>query len=459
MALMFVLTLRHPGVAAGVLLCTYSIEQWTQARSQWFFVHGTLTNYLTGLLVVTAIVVNVVRGKPILRNLPANLWWMFAIYIFALISLIWSINSAQGWALFKQHAPTFIIFGFLPPLIIIDRDDLKAMLYTLMASGFGLGLLLLTTTTWSSRNVEFQTGSVLAGFGLSRGNPLAVATLGAQMALVVLLMNFRGTARVWQILRYVIFGVGLALSVKSGSRGQAIGLMLVSAAMFPLSRRFKDFTGFIGFIVSVAVMGTVAVLIFDTLTSQELDTKRWTLSTFSEAYGSGRLGTSMEVLSRWITGGPFRWVLGLGSNASYAILGIYPHVVVLEVLGELGFVGFSLLMMWAYTTFRTTGPLWRATRENPQDRGMAIALTALFLFEVLMSFKQGSLLPSATMFALSINLARISNFYASERAFYEQLDAGGYAMTSDERAVEQEYLGERGDSVDEFPGELQPARI
>lgn len=439
-----------------MLLCVYGLEQWTQAKSHWFYTHQTVTNYATGVLTLLAIAIAIIKHKPVFKSLPKEYWCMVGLFSWAFMSLIWSIDAKQSWEIFKPTIPFIVIFGLLAPLVVLDRGDLRAMLMTLLTLGFAISTLLLATTEWDSRSIVLEATLTFSAGDLSRGNPLAIAQLGSQVALAALLMNFRGVARFWQILRYVVFAVGFAVSVKSGSRGQAVGLLLLIVCLFPLSRRFKDVKGFIGFAVSVVIIGAITLMLFSALTAKQVGPERWTFDSFVEAYSGGRIATSLEVLGHWAAAGPHRWFVGLGSSASYKYLGIYPHVVAAEVLAELGFVGFTILGLFAYYAARTMKQLWVLVRHDDEDRGLVVALAGIFLFEVIMSFKQGALVSAGTMFATGITLARMLVFYQREVAMYEQLDAGGYAMTSDERADELDEIGEV-DDLEAYP-ELEPSR-
>jgi hypothetical protein len=440
-AIITILIFRQPAAAVGALLCTYGVEQWAQSQSPFFFTHQWLTNLMTAGVLLFALLARFLKGKPVINPVTREYWVMTALYALAIASVSWSIAPLISWEQLNNYLKYVAVFGFLMPLAVSDRDDLKVTLYTMLSLGVAVCSLLLVTADWADRKVIMRSGAAIGSIGLERGNPLAVATLGGQVAMASLLMNFKGTASFWRVFRYIVFGVGFALTVKSGSRGQTFALIIATLAFFPFSRRFKDLKGFIGFAISIIIFGALVVSIADYFIGQSANEirveDRWSWQAFVDAYQGGRINTSLILLSFWFEGGPLRWIVGLGSSASFdpAILGNYPHIVLAEVLGELGVIGWLILWLVPIFAYRAIRELWDYVKDDPEDRGMIATLAALFLFDVILSFKQGSLLGTSSTFGLAVILGRLRLHYANEVAVYKQLDAGGYSLTEEERAL------------------------
>lgn len=437
---------RQPAAAVGAVLCTYGLEQWSQSQSSFFWMHQTLTNFVTAAVLIVAIALRVPRGKSLFAPITREYWAMVGIYLWALMSITWSIIPDESWNQFAKEFKYSFVFGFLLPLAISDRHDLKVTLYTLLTMGFGLSLMLLMSANWQGRGIAFQTGAGIGGVGMGEGNPLAIATLGGQVALAAMLMNFRGVAKFWSIFRYAIIGVGFALAVKSGSRGQAVAVVIAALAFLPYSRRFKDLSSFLSFALTMVFVGGVLLLVFEQLTrgvaviGQSDSTDRWSWAGFMEAYSDGRINTSLRLLGAWLVAGPHRWLVGLGSSGSFDpdIIGFYPHVVFVEVLGELGLIGWLLLWLVPIYATQNLKELWRYVKDDPQERGMIATVGGLLLFDIVLSFKQGSLLGQGSTFGLACILGRLTYAYRREIAEYEQLDAGGYPLSDTDRAYEFE---------------------
>jgi hypothetical protein len=304
--------------------------------------------------------------------------------------------------------------------------------------------LLLLNSNWAGRMIIFERGATIGAKGMERGNPLAIATLGGEVALAAWLMNFKGAARFWQIFRYAVIGAGFALTVKASSRGQTMAFGLAALTFLPYSRRFKSFTDFLGIAFTACVGAMIVIFVFDYITKNEstafIPEERWGMAGFVKDFQEGRINTSIVLLNRWLSEGPVRWVVGLGSSASFdpTILEFYCHVVVAEVLAELGIIGFIILWLTPIYAYQNLKELWSYVRDDPEERGMIAALGAIFFFEVILSFKQGSLLGSATCFGTAAIIGRVLHSYRAEAAHYEQLNAGGYPISDDDLQYELE---------------------
>ena len=429
--------IRQPAAAAGALLCTWALDQWARSQDQWFFANHGLTSWLNSLLVVVALGLRALKGKPAFKPVTREYLLMSAMFGFAMLSILWSIRRQDTLDQFLGGYKTILVFGFLMPLVISDMADLKATIYTVLSVGTTISALVMTTGEWQGRTLMFKVGSVLAEEGVDRGNPLAIAGIAGYVALIAMLMNFRGRARFWQIIRYGVIALAFALSVKSGSRGQTVSIIFCGVCFLPYSRRFKDINSFIALAISIAIFSALTLWLLAKLTTDENTPgvgDRWSWDGFVGSYEEGRVQTCMKLLSVWAGSGAIAWFVGLGSSASFDpnIVGFYPHVVFAEVLGELGLVGFIMLWLFPIFTFQNLRELWSYVKDDPEERGLIATLGGLILFEIMMSFKQGSLLSSHIAFAFIIMLGRVTLTMRQTRARYAQLDAGMYPMSPDD---------------------------
>ena len=233
------------------------------------------------------------------------------------------------------------------------------------------------------------------------------------------------------------------LTVKASSRGQTFAFAIAALAFLPYSRRFKSFNNFLGVAAATALAAGLIFVIFKWITSHEstafIPEERWGWKGFVADYGE-RVTISLILLSRWLSEGPVRWVIGLGSSASFdsSLLEFYCHVVIVEVLCELGIIGWILLWLTPIYAYQNLKELWFYVRDDPEERGMIAALGGIFFFEVILSFKQGSLLGSATCFGMACVIGRVLNGYRKEAAHYEQLDAGGYPISDADQQYDLE---------------------
>ena len=445
------LTFSRPAVSVGLLMCTYGLEQWAQSQSSFFWAHGALTNALTAAVAGLGLVVHLKNGRPIFSTLPREFWLVAGLFMWCTLSVVWSVYPSVVFPMLSGSLQYILPFTLIMPLVVSNVRDARQMMFSVLTIGSILCFLILATSTWNGRSIMFQTGSTFTIEGLQGGNPLAIGNLGAYVALTALLMNFRGAARLWQILRYVVIGLGITVCVKSGSRGQTFGLGLAALIFLPYSRRFKDLTGFLGFAISIVLFAAVAFVLVDQLTRDTNNERsgRWTMGDIVNSYQGARVGTASRVLGFYIDGGPLVWLLGLGSSASFdpVILGSYPHMVPAEALAELGVPGFTMYCLVIYFSIVNLRELWPTVRDDAENRGIVATIGAFVFLETFLTFKEGSLLGSTSFFGIAILLGNVAMNARRELAYYRELDDGGYVLTADELAHEAAMWDEPGDDA------------
>jgi hypothetical protein len=430
-------------IALGISV--YVFEQWAQGNSAYFAVHSTFINLAFGALALYSLICVVLRGRNPVAPLTPTMWAVMALFGLAAVSCMWSLDRSLSFFLFKYHLPYIVTFVGIVPLILQDRDDLRHAF--MMTLGFGtlVGLMVLVGThlhAWG-RTVQVAEGAAVmhrSGRVITRLAPLAVAEFGGQLLIIAMLMNFRGVARIWQFLRWAIVPLGLILIYRSGSRGQLIAALLAIVMFLTFSRGTKQITGWIAASVStLLIIGATAW----TFLGYASGNARWDIDKMQTQFTSTRLQFSVKLLDYWVDSSPINWIFGLGSSSSYdnRILGGYCHVTVVEVLAELGFVGLIVLVTYGALVGRDIIRLYVMTKNSDVDRGVAVVISALFTFAVILSFKQGSLLTNTFLFSSGLMISRhaaimevaLRREHAREigqkwRAYYAQLhQAYGHA--------------------------------
>ncbi len=99
-------------------------------------------------------------------------------------------------------------------------------------------------------------------------------------------------------------------------------------------------------------------------------------------------------------------LFGIGNSSSFQILGIYPHITALEVIAEEGMVGAILYLSILGVALRSIIRLSRSVADQAARNTLAV-LAALFCFELILTWKQGSLLSSFYVFGYAIILGRL----------------------------------------------------
>ena len=400
----------RPACVLAFAICVYPFEQWAQANSAFFAVNSTVLNFALGLLVLFALACVMLRGKNPLYPMTQAMWLWLALYVFAGCSVFWSVDRDVSMFLFKYHAPYVITFVALLPLVIQEPHDVRTGLLATLFFGTVVMLLLMWDTNihaWG-RTIEVGHGvEVKDRVGGSRGrlSPLVVAEMSGEIALIAILMNFVGLNRFWQMTRWLVVFIAMALIYRSGSRGQFIATMGALITFITLSRGTNRVWGWVGAAFSVVVLLGIAVISFFGFADMR---GRWDLGRMGNTIHNTRWSFSVELLNYWAESSPFAWLFGLGSSASYdrRILGHYCHVVIAEVLAELGIIGVTMLLFFVALVARDGYRLYKMTKKSNVERGVVVTLLALFFFQVILSFKERSFLTHTFTFGCGLMICR-----------------------------------------------------
>ncbi len=405
-----ILILNRPATVMAMAVCVYPFEQWALANSAFFAVHSTLINMGFGVLTLEALLVVIARGRnPISPSTMAMGVWL-ALYIYAGISCFWALDSSLSLFLYRHHMPYNITFVLLLPMVFQKPEDIREGFIASLFFGTVVMALLLTGTqvhAWG-RTIEVAHGQGVinaAGEQQKRLGPLIIAEMCGQLILMASLMRFSGVNKIWGLMRWGVALMAMALIYRSGSRGQLIGALFALVLFMPLSRGTKQITGWITTMVSLFLIGGIAVMAFSGVNDT---TGRWDIESMKSNFSSTRLELCIRLLNFWITSSPVSWIFGIGSSSSFdsRLLEIYCHVVPVEVLAELGIVGFLAMLLLSYLVFRDCVGLYRLVKDDPIERSAMVTLIALVLYQTLLGFKQGSFLTHTFAFAVYMMASR-----------------------------------------------------
>jgi len=401
-----VAVIMRPPTIVALAVTMYGFEQWAQANSSFFGRHSSLVQLAFGLLTLLAVASVAFRGQNPLNPITGAMVTFTAFYAFAAFSLVWALDRELSMFLFKYHAPYMLTFCFLVPLVIRNRDDIQTSLIATLVFGSIVMVLLLTGTglhaygrTIEATGVKDRVGGVSTRLG-----PLAIAEFAGQMLLISFLMNFRGVHRFWQVGRFAIGFLALGLIFRSQSRGQLIAAIIALVMFITLSRGTKKLSSYMAAGISTMIVMGFAVFSFLGFADQD----RWDVDRMSNAFQSTRLDMVSKLFSFWAGSSPVNWLIGLGISGSYdaRVLGRYCHVVMVEILCELGFVGISIVAIFMFFIVRDLVSLYRLTKDNDVDRGISITLAAIFVYQLMLTFKQGSILTHAFSWCWALMISR-----------------------------------------------------
>jgi hypothetical protein len=393
--------LWRPAIALAALLLLFALKQWGMAKvdaltNDWLF-----TNYLIGAIVLLAMARAMFLGRlrsPFVGDLPIL---ACILYGYAGLAVMWSPVPEKALDELQTNLPYMILGIVALPMILRRFDDVATGLRGFLVIAIPLMAAFVFFATWGYRSIEID-----AAPGENVRLPLSLAAF-AGFALVVSSMFLQG--RLW---RYAIVLVSAALAftiaIRTGSRGQFVAMIAAAGLFYPVSRGYR------GSMKMIAAFGVCAVLAFaafsfysDSVSEISTSDKRWQSEEIVEDY-EGRLDHSARLLDAWISD-PWYVLFGLGTSASFSsqLGGGYAHILAVDVLSELGMIGFSLLVVLLWRCAAVCLSALKTVSRDPKmiTRNAVIAtLTALFFMELMLAFKQGTLLRNSFLFIFPVIL-------------------------------------------------------
>lgn len=390
-ALLCVGTFYRPAAAIAAALCLYGLKQWGQSSSAFFAQHRIVANYLVASLVLYALLVRARTGR--VRMVRSRAWaCMLVLYGYAIATLAWAPDLSVSIDWWLTQGPYIVLFGALIPMLIADSDDVVTAARWLIAVAAAIGLLALVFGHWGDR------GLVLYGRNTTdvedTTNPLAIAQIGGYLFLAALLMLAQKRPLLVRATLLLAMSIGVALMLRSGSRGQLYAAAICGIIAWPLTSRRIASSVFVSLPLVVLctlilgweawhyVVGTGAVV------------DRWTAVESSLA-AEGRMNMGLD-LARTAFENPLTAIFGLGNSSSWHYLGIYTHITAMEVLAEEGLVGLAIYVLVIIAAIQECVLLAgkRNIGDSDRVRYSCALVVALFFFELILSQKQGTLLGS-----------------------------------------------------------------
>jgi hypothetical protein len=388
-------TWKYPAVAFAGVLCLFGIKQWGQSTSEFFAHNRTLVNLAIGCLVILGLI----RSWSNLRSSATNIspvWVLIQLlYVYAVITFAWVPNLTTVIDQWVAWAPYVLTVSFLAPFLIRGAEDVRCFsMWTVLVGGV-VCLLAVFYGNWGYRGLILQ-GEVHADVA-NETNPLALATLGATVAVIGMVSSFSNFSFFKRLFFIFMIPLGVAVVLRTGSRGQVICMGIAMLVGAPMATRKRNIGGLVFLAAGFVLLGALSWWIWHQ--TAYYDDVRWSGDRSAEDV-AGRIQMAVTLMSAAVSK-PAYLIAGLGNSRSFAILGIYPHIAGLEILAEEGLVGFSLYIAILIFTFSSVRKLWvKARISQDVDLQYSVAvLTALFLFEFFLTYKQGTLLSSIYAFA------------------------------------------------------------
>jgi hypothetical protein len=400
-------SLRRPAYAFALTLVMYPYEQLLQSQFPFFIAHRSFMNYLTAAVAGVAVAAAMLQGRrTIMLDRISAL--VAALYLFIITSAIWSVNPGLSWFTIRYWIPYMIAGAVILPLTISSPRDVRAAVKGFLIAGTPL-IIALAIAPMRGRGLV-----LLNEDSLEQGNPLAVGTFGAEMAILAVgsMLAQRRPPHIRALL-LVVAALGAFVILRTGSRGQLLaamaGIIGVSFAVLNGARR-RNFL--VAFVPACILLGAV-VLLKDAFVSSAGGgwiERRWSLETMQETFEKSRLQMASELLYEFLSAAgrnPLILVGGLGAASSYQLIGYYCHVVPVEALCEYGFIGLILYGMILWATVRSLWLMVKSKRLSVEDKTQVAFMAGLFAVYFLLTFKQGSLFGHTEYFATAMMIGRL----------------------------------------------------
>lgn len=409
-AILAVRGLKRSGLMLALMWATYVIEQVAQQYLPFMLVRPWIANFaitaFTTLALIRALNQEQLRGFTLTKSHLQ----IISLFLIVYASYFWSIVETRTFSELKRNTPYVLAFIFIAPICAYSKEQVKNAVNCTIYFG-GLVLLALALGNFGGRGAVIE-----VGFGKTiEANPLAAATFGGYVAICSIYTVYASRDKKW-----VVIGLNLAIAllaiysiIRSGSRGQLLSLLVACFIWLPITAKVVAKRSSVIAIAAAFVLALGAVWF---ISSQGYGT-RWKADFVTRA-STGRLDQTGYVIGKMLDGGPVAWLVGLGSSASYKLIGGYPHNIPGEILGEEGFLGFGLYLAFVIGVTLTGLKLMKDERNDPVSRLMLGILLTLFTFEFGVSLKQGSFINSPGMPCTGLCIAVFAHMSRRQPNFY-----------------------------------------
>jgi hypothetical protein len=405
MIALFVGVWRRPPVAIAAVLCLYGLKQWGQSTTAFFSEYRQFTNFAVFAIVLLGLIrAAQMRSCVFCRTAPTSLL-VLALFVYAFVSVSWAPDPQTSLDQWVISIPYIITITLLAPLLLNDLDDARTAFVSTAIAGAVLCALAMVFGRWGDRGLLlFGHDSLqdLDNIYRYETNPLALSTMAGVVFLICALSLGPPNRWFMRILAAACIPLALAVILRSGSRGQVLASGAAVFVALPVAFRLRDGRS----IIMIAVVaGLVLGLGWWAASFVDIDSTRWADARTSQDV-AGRIDMA-RVLMAASTANISTTVFGLGNSSAFHVLGIYPHITALEVVAEEGIIGAAIYFAILFLALRNVIRISGSASLTESNRNSLAILTGLFVFELILSWKQGTLLFSVYVFAYAIVLARL----------------------------------------------------
>jgi hypothetical protein len=409
------------GFVAGFFM--HVLDYWLRLRVPFFYANKNVLNaFLAALIIFAAVHHCVLSRNKAWRKLSVVEVLLILIIGYSWLSLLWSpgreavLSYSSGFyvSTFVNQLISLILFPMLLK-VSLDRYDFNR---DMMLVGLTILPLVALTVEFEDRGAthlflafDAATGEIAA----SSVNPLLLSYFGSVLAMFAVIFWERTLKST--IMCGAVFVISLYLMLESQSRGQLIATVVILLVATPMlhaklkPRQFLIFgppilliAGLVALNIGSIMMGLLGALGYDEAVQQRYDTSN--MSADFEA----RIWFIRDVTNVWKTS-IVNFLFGLGTAASFAIVGMYPHNVPIEVFLEQGsIIGIAYIAAMILTLVAISSGLSVAGLE-PRERQMLLFCGAQFAALLIIALKQGALYTSFDILTMAAFCAVLSDHY------------------------------------------------
>lgn len=402
---------RHPAFALAFVLILYPLKQLQMSYMGIFMAHSSWFNYLIFFGVCLAVLSSISRNPMSWKGYWNPLYGLLMfLYFFALLAVSYSPSSEYALERVRDGAPYWIMQVLLLPLAFVEVRDIERFCAPFVVCASIIILLFMSNpyTNYASGRLTLQIG--FTGGSLDyRGNPLATAQMGGQLAIVAALMLPRRVGAMMQLVRLAGIFLGLGIAVAAGSRGQLLMALLVIGMFWPLARTVRNVKQFFINAAGLCILALTSFVALRFFISQDAGQgQRWSIAEQFRTLGT-RAANAWRLIEAWLQE-PMKWPFGLGTNAYSFISGephSYAHNIVIEMLGELGFLGLACIITLFILIYRYSQSLFAMNSAERVDRASTAVLLGLSTYGVLLAMKQGTFVGAPDSWFLAVVAAKL----------------------------------------------------
>jgi len=382
------LSIHHVSYALVGLICVFAFEQWGAIYLPFVATNGTLVNiFILSLVAIAWFRLPGGSTFELVRYPTRLLLTLFLGYTFA--TTLWSPPDANATERFLNEFHYLVAALIVAPLLIRTSADFTKVLDAVT----GLGGILVILFAFVP---DFKGRSLLLEYDLEEtlGLPLALGDFAGVVFLITALrLRFSLINIIWAA---AVCGSSLYLITQTGSRGQLFFATGALVVCFPV--RWKAFS--VNRIMAmILVLLIAAAALFIVINTENTLSSRMAIDDDDALGTTPRIEMAMILIEAWAAD-PSVMLFGLGSSASWSrtLISGYSHVVPIEILGELGLVGFVLFGTCVLTLFLQAFTGKQRVQLDQKTLNNFAALMACWVFSLLLSCKQGTLLYSTGLF-------------------------------------------------------------